>query len=414
MKSDARGRTRIVVTGLGVKTPAGSDLESFWAALVAGRGTAARIERFDPEGLPVQFGCEVSGFDPVPYLGPKESRRLDRATQLGFAAAADALADAGDIGGDPARCSVLSGTGIGGLSTMEDGIETYMSRGPSRISPFFIPMMMPNATAGVISMHYGWTGPNLCITTACAAGSNAIGEAARLIREGSADVVVAGGTEAPITPVSLAAFGRMGALSTNSEDPARASRPFDADRDGFVIGEGAAYLVLERLDRAQARNARIYAEFSGYGRNADAYHITAPSPGGAGAAACMQLALDDAGLAPGDISHVNAHGTSTPLNDAAEAEAVHKVFGNEPPPVMSVKGVTGHLVGAAGATEAVAAILAIRSGIVPPTANFERLGDDIALDIIAGEAREISPGPVISNSFGFGGHNSSLVFTPAP
>ena len=404
----------MAVTGIGVKTPAGSDLDSFWSTLLAGRATAGRIQRFDPGDLPVQFGCEVLDFDPVPYLGPKESRRMDRATQLGFAAAADAIADAGDIGGDPARCAVMSGTGIGGLSTMEDGIETYITRGPSRISPFFIPMMMPNATAGVISMHYGWTGPNLCITTACAAGSNAIGEAARLIREGSADVVVAGGTEAPVTPVSLAAFGRMGALSTRNDDPGHASRPFDADRDGFVIGEGAAYLVLERLDRAQARSARIYAEFAGYGRNADAYHITAPSPGGIGAAACMQLALDDAGLASSDIAHVNAHGTSTPLNDAAEAEAIHKVFGDNPPPVMSVKGVTGHLVGAAGATEAAAAILAIRSGTVPPTANFEKLGHDIALDVIAGAPREIGPGPVISNSFGFGGHNSSLVFTPAP
>jgi 3-oxoacyl-[acyl-carrier-protein] synthase II len=308
----------------------------------------------------------------------------------------------------------MSGTGIGGLTTMEDGIETFLTRGPARISPFFIPMMMPNATAGVISMHYGWTGPNLCITTACAAGSNAIGEAARLIREGSADLVVAGGTEAAITPVALAAFGRMGALSARNDDPSRASRPFDADRDGFVMGEGAAYLVLERLDRAQARKARIYAEFAGYGRNADAYHITAPSPGGSGAAACMHLALDDAGLAPTAIGHVNAHGTSTPLNDAAEAEAVMKVFGDQPPPVMSVKGVTGHLVGAAGATEAVASILAVQSGTVPPTANFERLGDDITLDVIADAPREIAPAAVISNSFGFGGHNSSLVFTPAP
>lgn len=408
------GRTRVVVTGMGVKTPAGTDLDSFWATLLAGRATAARIHRFDPEPLPVQFGCEVLDFDPVPYLGPKESRRMDRATQLGFAAAADAIADAGDIGGDPARCAVMSGTGIGGLTTMEDGIETYLTRGPGRVSPFFIPMMMPNATAGVISMHYGWTGPNLCITTACAAGSNAIGEAARLIREGSADLVVAGGTEAALTPVALAAFSRMGALSARNDDPSRASRPFDADRDGFVMGEGAAYLVLERLDRAEARKARIYAEFAGYGRNADAYHITAPSPGGSGAAACMHLALDDAGLAPAAIGHINAHGTSTPLNDAAEAEAVMKVFGDQPPPVMSVKGVTGHLVGAAGATEAVASILAVQSGTVPPTANFERLGDDITLDVIAGAPREIAPAAVISNSFGFGGHNSSLVFTPAP
>ena len=232
-----------------------------------------------------------------------------------------------------------------------------------------------------------------------------------MIREGTSDVVVAGGTEAPVTPVSLAAFGRMGALSGRNGDPAHASRPFDVDRDGFVIGEGAAYLVLERLEHTQ-HDARIYAELAGYGRNADAYHITAPSPGGSGAAACMQLALDDARLTPDEIGHVNAHGTSTPLNDAAEAEAVHKVFGDDAPPVMSVKGVTGHLIGAAGATEAVASILAVRAGTVPPTANFERLGDDISLDVIAGTPRDLVAAPVISNSFGFGGHNSSLVFTP--
>lgn len=405
---------RVAITGMGAKTPAGSDLDTIWATLLAGRGVATPITRFDTTDLPARFACQIDDFDPVPYVGPKESRRLDRTTQLGFAAAADAVADAGELAGDPARCAVISGTGIGGLATMEDGIQTTLTKGVSRISPFFIPMMMPNATAGVISMHLGWTGPNLCITTACAAGSNAIGEAARLIREGSADVVVAGGTEGPITPVALGAFGRMGALSTRNDDPAHASRPFDADRDGFVIGEGAAYLVLERLDRAQARGARVYGELSGYGRNADAYHITAPSPGGSGAAACMQLALDDAGLTSDAVGHVNAHGTSTPLNDAAESEAIHKVFGDAPPPVMSVKGVTGHLLGASGATEAVVSVLAMRAGVVPPTAGFERAGDDVDLDVVAGEPRTIDVAPVLSNSFAFGGHNSSLVFTPAP
>ena len=307
---------------MGVKTPAGSDLDTFWATLLAGRATAARIQRFDPADLPVQFGCEIPDFDPVPYLGPKESRRMDRATQLGFAAAADALADAGEIGGDPARCAVMSGTGIGGLSTMEDGIETYITHGPSRISPFFIPMMMPNATAGVISMHYGFTGPNLCITTACAAGSNAIGEAARLIREGSADVVVAGGTEAPVTPVSLGAFGRMGALSGRNDDPAHASRPFDVDRDGFVIGEGAAYLVLERLDRAQARDA-THLRASSPATAATPTRTTSPRRPRVAAArprACSSRSTTP-GSPPTTIGHVNAHGTSTPLNDAAEAEA---------------------------------------------------------------------------------------------
>ncbi|GIU90934.1 MAG: hypothetical protein KatS3mg010_2033 [Acidimicrobiia bacterium] len=273
-------------------------------------------------------------------------------TQLGFAAAADALGDAGDVNTDPARCAVVIGTGIGGLITLEEQIGVHLEKGPARVSPFLVPMMMANATAGTVAMQFGWTGPNICVATACAASANAIGEAARLVRDGSADVVLAGGTESCMTPTAIAAFARMTALSTRNDAPERASRPFDAERDGFVMGEGAAALLLERWDRAVARGARIYGEVVGYGRNADAYHITAPSPGGEGAAACMQLALDDAGLAPAEIGHVNAHGTSTPLNDAAEAEAIRKVFGDSAPPVTSTKGVTGHLIGAAGATEA--------------------------------------------------------------
>jgi len=274
--------------------------------------------------------------------------------------------------------------------------------------------MMANATAGVVAMQFGWTGPNVCIATACAAGAHAIGEAVRLVRDGTADVVMAGGTEACVTPMTVAAFARMGALSARNDEPERASRPFDADRDGFVIGEGAAFLVIEALERAQARGAKIYGEVTGYGRNADAYHITAPSPGGAGAAACMQLALDDAGLEPGAIGHVNAHGTSTDLNDAAEAEAVRKVFGDDVPPVTSTKGVTGHLIGAAGAVEAMAALLSLREGVVPPTANLERIGDDIGVDVVGGEARQIGSKPALSNSFGFGGHNATLILAPAP
>jgi 3-oxoacyl-[acyl-carrier-protein] synthase II len=274
-------------------------------------------------------------------------------------------------------------------------------------------MMMPNATAGVISMRFGWTGPALCIATACAAGTNAIGEGARLIRDGSCDIVIAGGTEFPITPITLAAFARMTALSTRNDDPEHASRPFDADRDGFVIGEGAGFFILETLEAARARDARIYGEVAGYGRNADAHHITAPSPGGVGAAACMQQALDDSGLSPSEIGHVNAHGTSTDLNDLAESQAIQKVFGDDAPPVTSNKGVLGHMIAGAGAAEAVASMLSIRDGIVPPTANFERLGDDIVLDIVAGSVREIGSRPVISNSFGFGGHNASLVLTPS-
>jgi 3-oxoacyl-[acyl-carrier-protein] synthase II len=409
---DQRGRPRVVVTGLGVKTPAGNDVASFWEQLCAGRASARRIESFDPADLSITFAGEVRDFDAVEYFGPKEARRQDRVTQLGFGAAADALGDAGELGADPSRCAVIIATGVGGLHTLEENERLYFEKGPSRVSPFFVPMMMPNATAGVVAMQLGWTGPNLCVATACAAGAHAIGEGVRLIRDGTADVVMAGGTEAAVTPLTIAAFARMGALSSRNDAPERASRPFDADRDGFVIGEGAGCVVLEPLERARARGATIYGEVAGYGRNADAYHITAPSPGGAGAAVCMQLALDDAAVEPSAIGHVNAHGTSTPLNDAAEAEAVRKVFGDSAPVVTSTKGVTGHLIGAAGAVEAVAALLSVRDGIVPPTANLEKLADDIELDVVAGSPREIGPKPAISNSFGFGGHNACLVIAP--
>jgi 3-oxoacyl-[acyl-carrier-protein] synthase II len=410
---DHRGRPRVVVTGVGLQTPAGAGLDAVWSTLLAGRSVAAPIQRFDASPLSVRFGCEMVDFDPVPYLGPKESRRVDRAAQMGFAAAADALADAGDPGVDPARAGVIAGTGIGGLITLEEQVKTYMEKGPDRVSPFFVPMMMANATAGIIAIHLGWTGPNLCISTACAASANAIGEAVRLIRDDLADVVMAGGTECAITPPAVAAFARMGALSKRNDAPELASRPFDADRDGFVMGEGAGMLVLERADRAEARSATIYGEIAGYGTNSDAFHITAPSQGGAGAAACMQLALDDAGLSAKDIGHVNAHGTSTALNDSAEAEAIRKVFGETSPPVTSTKGVTGHLIGAAGAVEALASLQAARTGLVPPTANHHRLGDDVPeIDVVHGEPRTIDPAPALSNSFGFGGHNASLVLVP--
>ena len=380
---DDRGRPRVVVTGAGVKTPAGNDLASFWDELLAGRATARTIDSFDPSELSITIAGEVRGFDPVTYFGPKEARRQDRVTQLGYGAASDALVEAGELGADPSRCAVIIGTGVGGLHTLEENQRLYFEKGPSRVSPFFVPMMMPNATAGVIAMQLGWTGPNVCVATACAAGAHAIGEGVRLIRDGTADVVMAGGTEAAVTPLTVAAFARMGALSSRNDDPEHASRPFDADRDGFVIGEGASCVVLESLERARGRGATVYGEVAGYGRNADAYHITAPSPGGAGAAACMQLALDDAGVEASEVGHVNAHGTSTELNDAAEAEAVRKVFGDSPPPVTSTKGVTGHLIGAAGAVEAVAALIAVRDGTVPPTANLEHLGGDPHADRVA-------------------------------
>ena len=333
---DHKGRPRVVVTGMGVKCPAGTDLDSMWSTMRAGRSMAASIDLFDAQPLEVRFACQVRDFDPVAYFGPKEVRRQDRVTHLGFAAAADAIEHAGELNADPERCAVVAATGVGGLTTLEENCHIFYERGPSRVSPFFVPMMMPNATAGVISMRFGFTGPAFCVSTACAAGTNAIGEGVRLLRDDSAEVVIAGGTEA-FTAVTVAAFARMGALSKRNDDPSIASRPFDAERDGFVIAEGAAFVVLEPLERALARGATIHGEVAGYGRNSDAYHITAPSPGGAGAARCMQLALEDAGVEPSEIGHVNAHGTSTPLNDAAEAEAIRKVFGDTAPPVTAVK-----------------------------------------------------------------------------
>lgn len=410
--TDHLGRPRVAVVGLGVKTPAGCDLETFWSTLLAGRSMAGRIQLWDASALTVQIACEVLDFDPVDYFAPKEVKRADRVAHLGFAAAADALADAGELGADPARCGVVVGTGIGGIHTLHDQTEIYLAKGPSRVSPYFVPMMMANATAGHIGMRFGWKGPNTCISTACAAGTHAVGEAVRLVRDGTSDIVMAGGTEAVVSPVPMAAFARMGALSGRNDEPHLASRPYDVARNGFVMGEGAAFLVLERLDRAIGRGARIYGEIIGYGRNADAYHITAPSPGGEGATACMQLALADAGLEPSQIGHINGHGTSTPLNDAAEGAAVHKVFGDSPPPITSTKGVTGHLIGAAGATEAVASFLAIRDGIVPPTANVSEVDPEINLDVVRGEPRKLAPAPVISNSFGFGGHNATVILAP--
>jgi 3-oxoacyl-[acyl-carrier-protein] synthase II len=405
-------RTRVAITGLGVKTPAGCDLGTFWDTLLAGRSTAAPIRRIDPAALPVRFGCEVTEFDPTVYFDTKEARRTDRVAQLAFGAAADALADAGELGADPARCGVVAAAGVGGLITQEEQEYNLFSKGPSRVSPMLVPMMMPNAAAALVGLKLGWTGPNFCIATACAGGSHAIGEAARLIREGSSDVVLAGGSEACVTPIAIAAFARMGALSNRNDEPLLASRPFDVDRDGFVMGEGAGFLVLESWDRAVARGAHIYGEVAGYGRNSDAYHVTAPAPGGAGAAHCMRLALADAGLEPSEVGHVNAHGTSTELNDAAEAEAVVKVFGEHTLPVWSAKGSIGHLIAAAGAVEAVAAMLSLRDGIVPPTANHDRAEPELAIDVVAGEPRKLAAAPVVSNSFGFGGHNASLVLKP--
>jgi 3-oxoacyl-[acyl-carrier-protein] synthase II len=423
-----RGRPRVAVTGIGVKTPAGLTVDELWDTLVAARPAAAPITLYDASNHSVPFACEVRGFDAVPYVGPKEVRRTDRAALLAVAAAADALGDAvavgmapvtselrpapspDDLGADPVRCAVVAGSGIGGIRTLEDQVIGYAERGPSRVGPFLVPMMMPNAAAALVAIRHGFTGPNLAIATACATGAHAIGEGARLLRDGMADVVVCGGTEASVSPVAMAAFARMGALSRNP-DPASASRPFDDDRDGFVMGEGAAFVVLEPFDRAVSRGARIHGEVLGYGLTCDAHHITAPIDDGSGAVAAIEMALADAGIAAGAIGHVNAHGTSTPQNDAAEAAAIAKVFGAGAVPVTSTKGVTGHLIGAAGAVEAVAALLASARGLVPPTANHRHT--DLPVDVVAGAPRAIEVAPAVSTSFAFGGHNAALVLGPA-
>jgi 3-oxoacyl-[acyl-carrier-protein] synthase II len=404
---------RVVVTGMGILSPAGNDPATVWQRLQQ-PGTAATPVAAWPEEHPVGYACQVVDFDPQQRFGFKEARRIDRAGQLGLAAAQDAVAQAFGDGGprgagcDPARIAVVAGTGMGGLNTLEEQHQVFLERGASRVSPLTVPMMMANATAGLIGIEVGAHGPAFCVATACAAGANAIGDGFRLVRDGVSDVVVAGGTESVLTPLASAAFWRMGALSTN-DDPSAASRPFDASRDGFVMGEGAAFLVLEEEGAARARGATILGTLLGYGRTCDANHITAPSEDGAGAVACMEQALADAGLSPSDVGHVNAHGTSTPLNDAAESAAITKVFGPGAVPVTSTKGVTGHTVGAAGAVEAVISLLAIEHGQVPPTANTTELSEGIEADVVLGSVRAVAPAPVVSNSFGFGGHNATLV-----
>jgi 3-oxoacyl-[acyl-carrier-protein] synthase II len=410
--TDHRGRPRVVVTGMGVKAPGGLTVDEMWASLMEPRPAAAPVTLFDASELSVGFACEVTGFDPEPYVGPKEVRRTDRVALLGIAASSDALVAAtatAPFGVEPVRCGVVAGSGIGGIRTLEQQILIYAEKGPSKVGPFLVPMMMANATAALIGIRNGFTGPNTAVATACATGANAIGEGARLVRDGMADVVVAGGAEACVTPVTMAAFARMGALSRNA-DPAAASRPFDDDRDGFVMGEGAAFVVLERYDNAVARGAEILGEVAGYGMTCDAHHITAPVEDGSGAVAAIEMALADAGLPASAIGHINAHGTSTPHNDAAEATAIAKVFGPRSVPVTSGKGVTGHLIGAAGAVEAVAALVAVDRGIVPPTANHVRT--DLPVDVVAGEARTVERAPAVSTSFAFGGHNVALVLAP--
>jgi 3-oxoacyl-[acyl-carrier-protein] synthase II len=400
-------RRRVVVTGIGPVTPVGVGLEPFWDALTSGRSGVARIERFDPSDLPVQIGGEVKGFSPTDWMGGKEAKRTDRVTHFAVAASKLAWEDAGAPTTDPGRTGIVFSTGIGGLESLLAQYRVFLERGPDRVSPFMVPMLMPNAPAGHVAMAFGFTGPNECITTACAAGSHAVGEAYRFIRDGRADVCIAGGTEASCLPLCISGFAQMQALSKNP-DPEKASRPFDRDRDGFVLSEGAGALILEDAERASSRGARIYAEVAGYGSSADAYHITAPEPEGMGAIQAIQGALEDAEEPPEAVDYVNAHGTSTQLNDAAESRALKKALGNHAyrVAVSSTKSMTGHMLGAAGAVEAAVAALAIQTGVIPPTINYETPDEVCDLDYVPNEARRAEVRFALSNAFGFGGHNA--------
>ena len=386
---------RVAVTGYGVVAPCGIGKQAFWQGLLGPGVTDAKT-------------VEVVDWDPLPYFpNPKEARRSDRVEQFALAAAHEAMTQAGPLPYAAPRMGSIFGTGIGGLRTLEEQVITRVQKGERRVSPFLVPMMMSNACGAAISMRYNLQGPAETICTACAAATHALGYAARLVAWGRCDAVVTGGAESAATITAVAGFANMTALSSSG-----CSKPFDSTRDGFVFGEGAAVFVIERWDLAEARGATILAEIVGAGSTADAHHITAPAPGGTGAIACMQLALDDAGLSPGDIKQINAHGTSTPLNDQAEAQAVATLFGNPTPPVTSIKGVTGHPLGAAGALEAAAVLLSFEHRLIPPTANTTSLGDDINCDVVIGAPRAWTPGPTISNNFGFGGHNGSLIVAP--
>jgi 3-oxoacyl-[acyl-carrier-protein] synthase II len=407
----------VVVTGIGVVTPIGIGTEAFWDGLMTGRSGAGPITQFDASNLPVSIACEVGDFDAKGHVDPREIGRTDRFTQMAVVAASLAWDDLG-WDGPPCpsdRIGVIVGSGIGGLSTIEQSHSALEKGGPRRVSPFMVPRLMPNAGAGAIAMKYGLHGPNYAPSSACATGAHAIGEAYRFLREGLTDVMIAGGTEAALTPLSISAFARMGALSRRNDEPERASRPFDKGRDGFVFGEGAGVLVLERREYAEERGADILCELSGYGASADAFHVTQPDPEGAGAALAMRKALEDAKAAPDEVDYINAHGTSTPYNDRVETVAIKAALGVESKrvPVSSTKSQTGHLLGAAGAVEAAACVLAIKHGVIPPTINLEDSDDECDLDYVAEGPREAKVSLAISNSFGFGGQNACLAFREA-
>lgn len=415
VRSDSAGR-RVVITGVGLLTPVGNDVESTWAALLDGVSGAGPITAFDAdESFDVRFACEVKGFDPEHYMERKEAKRTDRFAQFALATAQQAMEDAGLAGEDAPfdrnRAGVIIASGIGGIATFEEQARIMIERGPKRISPFFVPMFIPDIAAGLVSMRYGLRGPNFCTVSACASSAHAVGEAMRIIQRGEADVMVAGGAEATVTPLTIAGFANMKALSTRNDSPETASRPFDATRDGFVLGEGAGMLVLESLEHARARGARILAELAGFGQSADAYHLTAPAPEGAGAQLAMRAALEDAGIGAGDVDYINAHGTSTPANDLNETLAVKAVFGERAYDLVmgSTKSMTGHLLGAAGAVEAVISALVTQRGRIPPTINFSTPDPELDLDYGHNRVTEREVEYAISNSFGFGGHNVCLV-----
>jgi 3-oxoacyl-[acyl-carrier-protein] synthase II len=407
------GRRRVVVTGLGAVTPLGNDVETTWRNLIAGDSAAAEITQFDHSSYPVHFACELKDFDPTAWIDRKAARRIDRFAQMIVAAARQAEADSGiDVAAEANRIGASVATGIGGLRSYQDCYDTLLERGPDRVNPFSIPAIIPNMGAAWVSMELGTRGPLSSQCTACAASNMAIGESADAIRLGRADVMFCGGTEAPVTEVGIAGFGAMRALSRRNEDPQRASRPFDAARDGFVMGEAGAIVVLEELEHARARGARIYAELLGYGLSSDATHITEPDPTGQNPARAMTMAFADAGIEPEQVGYINAHGTSTPLGDASETRVIKLALGEETArkvPISSTKGATGHCLGAAGAVEAMFTILAVERGVLPPTINYEDADPECDLDYIPNEAREVPIEFGVSNSFGFGGHNASIV-----
>ena len=407
------GRRRVVITGIGAVTPLGNDVDTTWSNLVAGESGAARITQFDPSDFPVNFACEAKEFDPAQWIDYKAARRMDRFTHLALAAARQAEADAGlEIDKAPDRVGAAVATGIGGLKSFEACVDVLNSRGPDRVNPFSIVQIIPNLAAGWVSMELGTKGPLLSECTACAASNMAIGDGLDAIRLGRADAMFCGGTEAPISRVGIAGFGAMRAISRRNDDPRRASRPFDADRDGFVMGEAGAMVVLEELEHARARGAHIHAELLGYGVSSDATHVSDPDPTGASPARAMTMALADAGVEPSEVGYVNAHGTSTPVGDTAETRVLKLALGEEhalQTPVSSTKGATGHCLGAAGAVEAIFTILALERGVLPPTINYEVPDPSCDLDYIPNEAREQQVEVAVSNSFGFGGHNACIV-----